>query len=456
MFVAALVAGATLLDLQKWPRRMRGSLAYELLLAFSLRQSAAHIFKQRPSPPTGSGAHTGAQCMQCGSARSRLSSLSNMSELSAGSGGAPSGGHHSSTAGLLEAASWCRRAHQYQPLACPSTDRRQMESQSIDSLHGLKFLSMIWIIVIHSYDFAYRWSFFANPTSYDTIYRTALSQLLANGTFACDSFFFAAGFLLPYFTFPPASAPEAARPAGLTRASALCGQRALHQQHTNEGAGKQGCPGLGFYFQAGPVPSQAPAFTCRHLFKNLLHRYIRMLPLMMAIIGLSTSLLRYMGAGPGWDNSTVMFDKWCRKNWWLNGLFLHNFINRENMCLSHTWYSAVDMQLFLVGQLLMLVLFRSRKCGLILMLGLLFVTQLVTGILTILYHLPAVPLLAGSSEATMNLYYGYIYIKPYCRASPYLVGMLLAYLMRTTWLGKVKLSQVSALNVTRQAPALSH
>lgn len=66
-------------------------------------------------------------------------------------------------------------------------------------------------------------------------------------------------------------------------------------------------------------------------FQFYLHRYIRMTPLMMIIIGFCVTLLKYMGSGPTWVESTTMFDKWCQNNWWINSLYLHNFINRENM-----------------------------------------------------------------------------------------------------------------------------
>lgn len=62
-----------------------------------------------------------------------------------------------------------------------------------------------------------------------------------------------------------------------------------------------------------------------------LKRYLRMTPTMMAVIGFGATMLRYFGSGPEWTNSTVMFDGWCRTNWWVNSLYLHNFININNM-----------------------------------------------------------------------------------------------------------------------------
>lgn len=467
--------------------------------------------------------------------------------------------------------------------------QQQQQPLSIDSLHGLRFLSMIWIIIIHTYSFAFQWSFFKYTS--ENIYKTAASQLIANGAFACDSFFLIGGFLLPYLTFPahspaasqraedgdsseeepsehiagacdllyplpsppaspapsPATASKAVKQSSKQQqlihhqqrskpppamaanlllqpsqqqqqqqldcalpsrsASACSSQPAAAAQATDGSINSLSRSSLNSFdsrqsaaaftsanthhqyqqqqsaklaphlfplncFRAQQVSlatnseksfvaaaklrarersklgtsqrdsdSSGIKFTFARLLANLLHRYLRMMPLMMAIIGLSATLLRYLGEGPAWDYSTLMYDKWCRKNWWINGLFLHNFLNRENMCLSHSWYAAVDFQLFLLGQVILFVLARSRRLGIIMCCAFLFGGQLITAALTLVHHLPALPLHASVSQQSMSLYYGEIYIKPYCRASPYLIGILLAYLMRTTSLGQVKLSR---------------
>lgn len=514
------------------------------------------------------------------------------------------------------------RQRQQQPASASRSFGQTNENESIDSLHGLKFLSMIWIIVVHSYSLATRWSFFTDNSTPKNIYTSIASQLLSNGTFACDSFFFTGGFLLAYLAFPSSSAQtktasEAAttsRPQGEGQAASLvsashtlpvaaqptqaepqCQIASSQQQHQQQQQRQQqkvlqtttdnltvkdcravksvckqagsscGCDAReGTEFNGFSSPSTAPQcccyfcracynqvrtdsstspvglsstclpiassqlvvamaphenhennnnnyernlqqqqqnqvnlitnnsnksarntlnvasqnetlesvknyalpqvynnsiiqqnyllntneFTFKRLMSNLIHRYIRMMPLMMAIIGLSATLLRYLGEGPAWDNSTIMFDKWCRKNWWINSLFLHNFVNRENMCLSHSWYSAVDIQLYLIGQIILFVLYRNRRIGLLICCTFLIVAPVITATLTLLYNLPAVPLTISSvSEQSLNIYYGEIYIKPYCRAAPYLIGILLAYLMRTTSLGQVRLKRVRSSDI---------
>lgn len=56
-----------------------------------------------------------------------------------------------------------------------------------------------------------------------------------------------------------------------------------------------------------------------------------MTPLMMAIIAFCATVLPYLGDGPFWSDAIIMYNSWCKKNWWLNSIYLHNFLNRENM-----------------------------------------------------------------------------------------------------------------------------
>ncbi|RWS30003.1 Nose resistant to fluoxetine protein 6-like protein, partial [Leptotrombidium deliense] len=254
----------------------------------------------------------------------------------------------------------------------------ETSANSIDAIHGLRFLCMVWVITGHSYSFAMRWLFFRDPDAIKTASKSVLSQVFANSTFSVDCFFFISGFLLALLTF----------------------------KQLNKKSGKM------------------------NYFAYCFHRYMRLTPLMLAIIGFSATILRYMGQGPAWLESIVMFDKWCRNNWWINALYLHNFINRENMCLSHSWYSAVDMQLYLIAPLILIPLYRRPKIGFSIIAAILMVSMGITAYLTLVKHYPAVPYFNDLvAESIVNEYYGAIYIKPYCRIGPYLVGIALGYLI---------------------------
>lgn len=143
------------------------------------------------------------------------------------------------------------------------------------------------------------------------------------------------------------------------------------------------------------------------------HRYLRMTPLMMAIIAFCATLLKYIGEGPSWSDSIVMYDGWCQHNWWLNSLYLHNFINTNNMvsvqdkilvnslksctnrfclqCLSHSWYSAADMQMYLIAPAILIPLFKRPKIGLLIMGTIWSASVAFTFAITLTRHYPAVP-----------------------------------------------------------------
>ncbi|CAG2106234.1 unnamed protein product [Medioppia subpectinata] len=257
---------------------------------------------------------------------------------------------------------------------------------TIQVFHGIRVLSMLWILIGHSFAFAVQWMTFRNPLVIREVPQNIMSQLLANGTFSVDCFFFISGFLVSYIAMTKMKRSE----------------KSLNNSRPNI---------LLFYF----------------------HRYLRMTPSMMAVIAFSATLLRYLGSGPQWTQSITMFNGWCQKNWWINSLYLHNFVNTQNMCLSHSWYSAVDMQFYFLSPLILIPLYMKPMLGICLAIVALFASMGFTGYLTLINGFPAVPYINDVIEqAVVDKYYALLYIKPYCRVGPYLVGILLAYAIYTS------------------------
>ena len=60
----------------------------------------------------------------------------------------------------------------------------------ISSIHGLKVISMFWIIGGHSYSFAMQWLFFQNSQDIEYDSKIIISQIYANTNFSVDCFFF--------------------------------------------------------------------------------------------------------------------------------------------------------------------------------------------------------------------------------------------------------------------------
>lgn len=65
-------------------------------------------------------------------------------------------------------------------------------------------------------------------------------------------------------------------------------------------------------------------------------------------------------------------------------------------CLSHSWYSAVDMQFYLVSPLLLIPLARWPRFGLGLLAFLFTCSVSVTAALTAINDYPAMPYIAGN------------------------------------------------------------
>ncbi len=61
----------------------------------------------------------------------------------------------------------------------------------------------------------------------------------------------------------------------------------------------------------------------------IVKRYIRMTPTMMALVAFGALIMRYMGNGPEWLGATVFYDLYCKRNWWINLLYLQNFVHQN-------------------------------------------------------------------------------------------------------------------------------
>lgn len=251
----------------------------------------------------------------------------------------------------------------------------------IQVIHGLRFFSMAWIILGHSFSFSKLWVTYRNMDDLLVIHKDIITQGLANGTVTVDTFFFISGLLVVYVT--------------------------LKQLASNGGNHRW----LLFYF----------------------HRYWRMTPLMMAVIAFCAVLLPYCGDGPRWKESIATYDLNCKANWWINAMYLQNFIHRTDMCLNHTWYSAVDFQFYFISPFIITALYRRPKLGLMLIAALLVATTTFTAAYTAVYNLPAAPYMSSITPLDkLNDFMGYVYVKPYCRIGPFLVGMAMGYALDRT------------------------
>ena len=249
---------------------------------------------------------------------------------------------------------------------------------AITSLNGIRVISMSWVILCHTFLWCYGVS--ANPLY--TVYSIAprfSAQPIVNGYFSVDSFFFLSGTLVAYLT--------------------------LREMERKKGR----FPVITYY----------------------LHRYLRLTMVYAFVLFFWWTLTVYLGNGPEWYTLTgkgsVNYEN-CNKYWWTNLLYINNFYPWElkNECMGWTWYLANDMQFFILAPLVLIPLYFFFPIGLAIAAIMLGATLATNGAIAGSQHFLANTNLPDpSNEFESND----IYVKPYCRAAPYIVGIVLGFLL---------------------------
>lgn len=247
----------------------------------------------------------------------------------------------------------------------------------ISCLHGIRVLSMMWIIMAH-YCLAYTHLPIRNMSFILNFFSSNVSMFIMGAHNAVDTFFFINGLTLSY-TFM--------------------------------------------------------IYSRRGIKFNVLifyvYRYIRLTPAMGVMILFYTFLLKYMGSGPLWPATVEGLAFGCRKNWWKALLYIQNYELMKDMCINPTWFLSVDTQLYLLSPLLLLPLLKWPNRTLFatgcLTLCSIVISFLLTWILKL--HEPVF------GEKFMRYYY----LATYSRAAPWLLGVMLGYLLQEVKRGRSRI-----------------
>ncbi|XP_071139276.1 nose resistant to fluoxetine protein 6-like isoform X2 [Mytilus edulis] len=243
----------------------------------------------------------------------------------------------------------------------------------ITCINGIRFLSMTWVIIGHA---------FSAPNNIADNIAEFMPRMLKRWTFmavcnayvSVDSFFTLSGLLLTYLV--------------------------MKELDKNKGRLKW----FMFYF----------------------HRFWRLTPPYMLVIMVSVSLFHYTGTGPNWPTGGI--DKGCEKGWWYNLLYINNFVeDNKKKCFGVAWYLANDMQFYILSPLILLPLYHFHLLGVGILMVFLVGTTITTGVISTHYDIPANNFDAGDATHWKKLY-----VKPYCRIGPYLVGMYAGYILYRT------------------------
>ena len=262
-------------------------------------------------------------------------------------------------------------------------------------LDGLRVGSMLWIMLGHVMAIiSSSGAGYANPQAFlppHGLTNTVLGQLLFSSRLAVDTFLVISGFLTVHVLVQklPQCQPD--------------------------------CPTS----VASPSPLRRYLVNLPQL---LLARVVRIMPLYAMCLLFYTQVAPQLGGGPFWYQWLALL-KPCHDYGWTNLLFINNFWPLDqpitNTCFYHSWYLAVDMQLFLAGSFLVFW-YQARRSSATAGTALLWLGSVVITAILAAIRRWSVNTFDGAAVARYDME---AYANPCIRAVAYLTGMYLAMIL---------------------------
>ncbi|XP_054718300.1 nose resistant to fluoxetine protein 6-like [Uloborus diversus] len=265
--------------------------------------------------------------------------------------------------------------------------RAETSSDSIPCLHGLRFLTLTWIISSHTTFFIVRMH--QMHQNFDEIIESFKGfgmQIIVNFLFSVETFFLLGGLLNCYACVKDEQKKKS-----------------------------------------------------RSLFYSIKHRLWRILPAYAAIL-VCVFLIRRLMSGPAAGSDVGHFlDSTCKVAWWQNFLFINNYTDFENTCLPHSWYLSAEMQLFLIACVTIRILLRYPTMGLILNFSMMLISAAYSIYWTAVHGNHATLLLTYIDPKQFNLHLHW-YNQSMVHAGSYFLGVLVGYVLAKK--KEVKISKV--------------
>ncbi|CAG9765343.1 unnamed protein product [Ceutorhynchus assimilis] len=182
---------------------------------------------------------------------------------------------------------------------------------------------------------------------------------------------------------------------------------------------------------ANAILADLEKFGTINFREKVINRLFRILPGLFTVILFCTYILPSLGSGPQWPIVIDHHSHLCKANMWRNFLFIHNYFGFENMCLTHTHQLGIDMQLFLITPIYVYFLWKRKILGFCLIIITSLVSMCLRFYKTFYYNLSHV-VHFGIPISRMFDTADHSYILPSHRATIYLIGVVLAWLLRNS------------------------
>ncbi|XP_076473295.1 nose resistant to fluoxetine protein 6-like isoform X2 [Bombus vancouverensis nearcticus] len=218
--------------------------------------------------------------------------------------------------------------------------------------------------------------FYANKSLYYMMGGEILMEIINNATFSVDTFFFMSGFLSSYIF--------------------------LKEQQKLKGTLS--------------ITEKAKMFI-----QIIIKRYIRLTPAYFVVILiaiLNFTWHDHVSALLPYEHPSAK----CSKYWWTNILYINNFYHWDDLCLTWSWYLPNDIQFFVFGNFLLILSITHYNIAI--GLGVFSLVSSIGSVAYMGYTLNYEPTL-DEQYKTLT----YFYLRPWCRISPYLIGMATCHLL---------------------------
>ncbi|XP_055915470.1 nose resistant to fluoxetine protein 6-like [Eupeodes corollae] len=244
----------------------------------------------------------------------------------------------------------------------------QKSPNAITCLTGIRVLSMTWVIYCHTYMTSALFPAI-NSSHLITWYKELWSMHILHGTVSVDSFFFISGLLVAWLGFK-------------------------ELDRTN---GKL------------------------NVIMMYVHRYIRLTPVVGAVLLFAFSINPILYTGP-FKYVSLGKNECDSSNWWPILLYISNYF-RVSSCFDQTWYLAVDFQLYVLSPLLLIPMWKwGKKFAPVLIL----ICLLSIGSVMFVYISKGfTSLITGTYPDEWKL----TYIPTHARCPPWIVGLGFGYFM---------------------------
>lgn len=147
---------------------------------------------------------------------------------------------------------------------------------------------------------------------------------------------------------------------------------------------------------------------------------------MFCILFHATWLVR-LHDGPVWLHTVGPEQAHCRNSWWTNMLYVNNYVTTSEPCFQHGWYLAADFQLFIVGVLVHVILWRFPIVTKPLLSAAVAVAFVIPAVITYAGRFEGVFMATPESQRYLQWYdrqYRNIYIPAYTNAGSFVCGTI--------------------------------